>query len=109
MEIGRNATSGDTSMLAPEYSYKDVPFGHLAQAKNGAASAVQKAVRRFAADRKGNVVIMTALFLPVIVGLGGAAVNYSMGASNKAKLQSAVDAAVLAGAGNGGSASAQVT
>src|SRR5690242_7469268 len=61
----------------------------------------------FASDRSGQIALMFALaMLPISLGVG-AAVDYSRAGSVKAQLQSALDAAVLAGAAD--QTSAQVS
>jgi Flp pilus assembly protein TadG len=52
-------------------------------------------LRAFAGEQRGNVMITFALSLVPIVGLVGAAVDYSRGNSAKVAMQSAVDATAL--------------
>src|SRR5262245_60388318 len=52
-------------------------------------------LRSFRADRGGNVAITFALATLPIIGLTGAAVDYSRGNAAKASMQSALDAAAL--------------
>jgi Flp pilus assembly protein TadG len=54
--------------------------------------------RRFFHDRRANVAINFALLTPVIFVAVGAAVDYSLGSSQKTGLQNAADAGALAGA-----------
>jgi hypothetical protein len=53
---------------------------------------------RFARDLSGNVAILFALLLPVLVGGGGLAVDYAYYTMVKGELQGAADAAAAAGA-----------
>lgn len=57
-----------------------------------------KGLRRFARDDRGNVIVTTAIFLPVLISAMGAAVSYSQGSAVRTKMQQALDSAVLAGA-----------
>ncbi len=50
----------------------------------------------FLADRRGNVAIMTAFTAPIMVAFLGGAVDYAISLDARVKLQSAVDAALLA-------------
>jgi Flp pilus assembly protein TadG len=52
-------------------------------------------LRSFAGEQRGNVMITFALALVPIIGLAGAAIDYSRGSSTKAAMQSAVDSAAL--------------
>ena len=52
-------------------------------------------VSRFGAAERGNVMITFALAMVPIIGLVGAAVDYSRGNSDKAAMQSAVDSTAL--------------
>jgi Flp pilus assembly protein TadG len=54
-----------------------------------------QALRAFGAARNGNVAIMFAMSLIPVVGLVGAAVDYSRGNSAKVAMQSALDSATL--------------
>ena len=49
--------------------------------------------RRFCAERSGNVVLIFGLALIPIVGLAGAAIDYSRGSSARTDMQAAIDAA----------------
>ena len=49
-------------------------------------------------DRTGSIIPMTALMLPLIVGMTGFGVDVSMWMMNKRDLQSAADAAAIAAA-----------
>ena len=53
---------------------------------------------RFAACERGGVLIVTALILPVALSLIGMGVDYGKWLEQRANLQSAADAAALAGA-----------
>jgi Flp pilus assembly protein TadG len=55
-------------------------------------------LRRFCADRKGNVAILFGLCVIPVMGLVGAAVDYSRAASVRTAMQAAADAAALAAA-----------
>jgi Flp pilus assembly protein TadG len=57
--------------------------------------SLRKILRRFAADRCGNVVMTFALSTIPIIGFVGAAVDYSRANSAKAAMQAAVDSAAL--------------
>jgi Flp pilus assembly protein TadG len=59
---------------------------------------------RFVSSREGNVATLFALALIPLVGSAGAAIDYGQAARTQAKLQSAIDAAVLAGAKDGSAA-----
>jgi Flp pilus assembly protein TadG len=61
------------------------------------SNAAGRLLRRFDADRGGNVAITTAVVLPVLVGAIGMGVSYSMGNSTRNEMQNALDASVLAG------------
>ncbi|HXY59620.1 MAG TPA: pilus assembly protein TadG-related protein [Methylocystis sp.] len=54
-------------------------------------------LRAFAADRKANVLIIFALALLPLLGITGIAVTYSQGLAIKARLDTAADAAAIAG------------
>ncbi|MGO7133554.1 TadE/TadG family type IV pilus assembly protein [Rhizobium leguminosarum] len=54
--------------------------------------------QRFAADRKGNFGILTALIAVVLVGAAGGAIDFARALSVRADLQGILDAAVLAAA-----------
>lgn len=51
---------------------------------------------RFGRDQRGGVVVILALSLLPMIGLTGAAVDYSLASARKAKLQAAVDAVAIA-------------
>ena len=53
---------------------------------------------RFAADETGNVAMTAGIMLPVLVAAASAAVSYSSGSAARTGMQTALDAAVLAGA-----------
>ncbi len=53
---------------------------------------------KWLADNKGAVMPLAAFFIPVVVGGGGLGVDFSSWMSQKRNLQTAVDAAALAGA-----------
>lgn len=55
-------------------------------------------VRRFAADRSGGIALFFGLAFPVVAGTSIAALEYTNISSERAKLQSAADAAALASA-----------
>jgi len=55
-------------------------------------------IRRFAGESGGNVVMTFGLVTTVLIGLAGAAVDYSTTARIRSKLQAAVDSGVLAAA-----------
>jgi len=55
------------------------------------------AIKTIGRDRRANVAIMFALALIPMVGFVGAAVDYSMASRQRAKIQSALDEALLAG------------
>jgi Flp pilus assembly protein TadG len=57
-------------------------------------SALVKSLR---ADRRGNVTVMGALIIPAALAAGGAAVDYVRAGNVRTTLQTALDAAVLAG------------
>jgi Flp pilus assembly protein TadG len=52
--------------------------------------------RRFAGDKRANVLIMFGLMLPVLLALVGAGIDFSYGEDAKVQLQDATDAAALA-------------
>jgi Flp pilus assembly protein TadG len=58
--------------------------------------AASRLVRRFAGDRRGNVLIMFGLMLPVLLALVTAGVDFSYAEDAKVTLQDASDAAALA-------------
>jgi type II secretory pathway pseudopilin PulG len=53
--------------------------------------------RNFRADEQGNIAILGAIMLPVMIGAVGAAVSFSSGNATRTNLQSSLDAAVLGG------------
>jgi len=52
---------------------------------------------RFRSDQRGNVVVLCGMLLPVAVATVGVAISFSSGSTTRASMQSALDAAVLAG------------
>lgn len=62
------------------------------------ASAYQKLKRRFLADTSGNFGIMTAILLPVLLGVAGAGMELANVIQVKADLQNTADSAALAAA-----------
>ncbi len=56
------------------------------------------ALRRFLSDQSGGAVMMFSLMLPGLVGIAGAAVDYSRLSNARMKLQTVADAAALAAA-----------
>jgi Flp pilus assembly protein TadG len=74
-------------------------FGHDARLIKGAAMNIvcrlRQVLRSFRSARGGNVVITFALATVPIIGLVGAAVDYSRASSARVALQSALDAAAL--------------
>lgn len=72
------------------------------------SAAVRTGFQRFARARDGGVAIAAALALPVLLMLGGGAVDLRKADAVDRRLQDAMDAAVLsgAGAGTGGSVAA---
>ncbi|MEZ5908593.1 MAG: pilus assembly protein [Hyphomicrobiaceae bacterium] len=56
----------------------------------------QSAASRFAADRRGNIAMMAAILIVPMVGLVGASVDYAKALQMRSRMQSALDAAVLA-------------
>src|SRR3954454_4754932 len=63
--------------------------------------ALRKSCRRLKRDREGSVVTTFALALIPVVGLVGAAVDYSAANNARTSLQVALDAALIAGAKDG--------
>lgn len=61
-------------------------------------ASIRSALTRFAGDRSGNIAMLFALSLPVVVGTVGLAVDFSRGSDTRVKLAAALDAAVLAAA-----------
>ncbi len=61
-------------------------------------SAYQKLKRRFLADTSGNFAIMTAILLPVLLGVAGAGLEMANVMQVKADLQNTADSAALAAA-----------
>jgi len=59
-------------------------------------SEMQKIIKRYLADRKGNVALMTAILLPTLLLIGGMTVDYSRFINVKGKAQVAADSAVFA-------------
>ncbi len=62
------------------------------------ASAYQKLKRRFLTDTSGNFAIMTAILLPMLLGVAGAGIELANMMQVKADLQNTVDSAALAAA-----------
>lgn len=62
------------------------------------ASADQKLKRRFLADTSGNFGIMTAILLPILLGVAGAGIEFANVMQVKADLQNTADSAALAAA-----------
>ncbi|KJF69676.1 vWA domain-containing protein [Rhizobium nepotum] len=62
------------------------------------ASAPQKLKRRFLADTSGNFGMMTAILLPVLLGVAGAGIELANVMQVKADLQNTADSAALAAA-----------
>jgi Flp pilus assembly protein TadG len=65
---------------------------------NAIVGAVKRALARFAADRRGNIALIAGLAAVPLVVVVGVAIDYTRAAGSRADLQSAIDAAVLAGA-----------
>ncbi len=59
---------------------------------------VKTALGHFSEDTKGSILPTAAVLLTVIIGIAGAAVDYSRQVNARSKLQDIVDASVLAGA-----------
>jgi Flp pilus assembly protein TadG len=64
-------------------------------------TSLQKSCSEFARDSRGSVVSIFALSLVPLVGLVGAAVDYSTAVNARTRLQAGLDAALLAGAKDG--------
>ncbi|MBF0128478.1 MAG: pilus assembly protein [Alphaproteobacteria bacterium] len=66
--------------------------------------AVKKKIRRLVtsamADRRGNIAVMTALALPVLIALAGVAVEIAYWYLNQRAMQNAADSAAIAAASN---------
>src|SRR5687768_11577165 len=62
---------------------------------NAALSSLRNQVRRFGTAEHGNVMLTFALATIPMIGLVGAAVDYSRGNSAKAAMQSAIDSTAL--------------
>lgn len=62
------------------------------------ASSLWRRVERFVGDRAAGTVMTFALVLPVVMAAASAAVDYSLAASTRSKMQAVADAAALAGA-----------
>ena len=60
------------------------------------------AVSAFSEDRRGNIAVITAFTLPVLVGAGGLGVEVSNWYRTQSAMQNAADSAALAAAANGG-------
>ena len=78
---------------------------HFRSLLDGARSLVQG----FHANERGNVIILAGILLPVLVGAGGIAVSYSGANSTRTSMQSALDAAVLAGVAASDVSSVQIS
>ena len=63
---------------------------------------LMRSISDFRGDGRGSVIQIFALVLAPLIWLGGAAVDYSRASARQVQLQSALDAAILAGAGAGG-------
>src|SRR5436190_18759916 len=63
--------------------------------KTSLISALRDRLRAFRSDKSGNVMITFALAMIPIVGLTGAAVDYSRANAAKASMQAALDATAL--------------
>ncbi|HET7681946.1 MAG TPA: pilus assembly protein TadG-related protein [Xanthobacteraceae bacterium] len=70
-------------------------FWVMAMATKSIAARLRNLIRNFAAARDGNIAILFALASIPVVGLMGAAVDYSRANAVKADLQSALDATAL--------------
>lgn len=57
---------------------------------------VARSARAFGRSRSGNVALIVALLLPILVLLAGGAVDFSAAVTEKSRLQDALDAAALA-------------
>lgn len=60
--------------------------------------AVGRAVKRFAADASGNMLVLSALSMPVVIGCAGLAVEYGAAVGLRAENQRMSDLAAYAGA-----------
>ena len=60
---------------------------------------IKNKTTRFLNNRQGNLTLMTAITLPVMLAITGAAVDYRNLSNNHGDLQRAVDIAVLAAGG----------
>ncbi|WP_430403748.1 pilus assembly protein TadG-related protein [Hyphomonas sp.] len=60
--------------------------------------AIGKAFRTWRGGRGGNISVMSALFIPAVLAVGGIAVDFQFTVRQKNKVQFALDSAVLAGA-----------
>ena len=61
-------------------------------------ASMKRQARRFVAGEAGNTVTVFALALPVLVAAAGGAIDYSMAAANRSKMQAVADSAALASA-----------
>lgn len=68
-------------------------LGDLRRLRNSAG----KFYGRFASSQSGNIVVMTAFVLPVLIAFGGATIDYAAMHKQVARLQAVADAAALAG------------
>lgn len=66
-------------------------------------------VRLWLGDRRGNMTVMGALILPAALAAGGATVDYMRASNVRSNLQTALDAAVLAGVSASDTASQQIS
>jgi Flp pilus assembly protein TadG len=62
------------------------------------AAAMRRQAKRFVAGEAGNSVMVFALALPVLVAAAGGAVDYSMAAATRSKMQAVADSAAVASA-----------
>ena len=61
-------------------------------------AALDRAMRRFAADASGNMLVLSALSMPVVIGCAGLAVEYGSAVGLRAENQRISDLAAYAGA-----------
>src|SRR5205807_8281426 len=62
------------------------------------ASSLRRQAIRFIGDQAAGTMMTFALVLPVLMAAGGAAVDYSLAAATRSKMQAIADAAALAAA-----------
>src|SRR5262249_39788448 len=67
----------------------------------GLSTAIRRQAARFGSDSRGSVLPMFTLALIPLVAVVGSVVDYSRAASLRQSMQVALDAAILAGAGDG--------